>query len=212
MHKDLVYSINDKEFLKLASKSNSLTDLAKKLGFKFTPGFNSKKRIKERFERLNAKLKEKEIIPLEKYNIPEGKGISKIKGDISELSVQIEFLKFGIKVSKPIGDNCPYDLIIDYKDKLYKIQIKTATQCKNGSYGAKLSSTYICKDKIYKNRKYTKKEVDIFAIHSIEESKTCYIFNDGEHDSFIFRTKEIKHHNNVNLYDNFSLEKLIPKL
>lgn len=180
MNKDLVYSLTDDKFKELAENSVNRAELARRLGFKYTPGLNSKNRIKKRCNDLHIVFKEKKIINPKRYIIPDGTGRSKIKGDISELSVQIEFLKAGIKVSTPVGDNCPYDLIIDYNDKLYKVQVKTATLQENGSFVAKLSSTYICEDKIYKNRKYPKEKVDIFAINSIEESKTCYIINDGK--------------------------------
>lgn len=42
-------------------------------------------------------------------------------GDIGEMSLVAELLRHrNILVSKPIGDNCPYDLIIDVNGKMYK--------------------------------------------------------------------------------------------
>jgi len=49
---------------------------------------------------------------------------SKSKGNIGETRFIYEFTKRGIQVSLPIGDNAPYDLIIDFNNKLYKVQIK----------------------------------------------------------------------------------------
>jgi hypothetical protein len=49
----------------------------------------------------------------------------KQKGEITEQIIICEFLKLGIPVSKPIGDNQPYDLIIDLHGKLLKVQSRT---------------------------------------------------------------------------------------
>jgi hypothetical protein len=45
--------------------------------------------------------------------------------------VAAELLKRGYKVLKPIGDRLPYDLAIDLKAELVRIQIKTAWRRKN---------------------------------------------------------------------------------
>lgn len=47
-------------------------------------------------------------------------------GDISEQKFILYCLKKEIPISKPIGNNLPYDFIIDYNNNLYKIQVKTA--------------------------------------------------------------------------------------
>lgn len=42
-------------------------------------------------------------------------------GDISEQKFILYCLKREIPISKPIGNNLPYDFIIDYNNNLYKI-------------------------------------------------------------------------------------------
>ena len=49
---------------------------------------------------------------------------SKDKGNIGDAIVLAEFVKMGIQVSIPFGDNARYDLIADFNNKLNKIQIK----------------------------------------------------------------------------------------
>ena len=49
---------------------------------------------------------------------------SKDKGNIGEAIMLAEFIKRGIQVSIPFGDNARYDLIIDLNGKLYKVQVK----------------------------------------------------------------------------------------
>ena len=47
-------------------------------------------------------------------------------GDISEYKFILYCLEHDVSVSKPIGNGLPYDFIIDYNNKLLKIQVKTA--------------------------------------------------------------------------------------
>ena len=47
-------------------------------------------------------------------------------GDISEQKFILHCLVNEVPVCKPIGNNLPYDFIIDYNNTLLKIQVKTA--------------------------------------------------------------------------------------
>jgi hypothetical protein len=46
-------------------------------------------------------------------------------GEISEAVITVELMKLGYVVSKPVGDNQRYDLIIDSEKGLLKCQCKT---------------------------------------------------------------------------------------
>lgn len=48
------------------------------------------------------------------------------KGDVSEWKFILYCLEREVAISKPIGNNLPYDFIIEYNNKLLKIQVKTA--------------------------------------------------------------------------------------
>ena len=48
---------------------------------------------------------------------------SKSKGNIGEIKVASEFIKWGCIVSFPFGDNARYDLIIDDGDSLKRVQM-----------------------------------------------------------------------------------------
>lgn len=48
-----------------------------------------------------------------------------IAGQISELIAQKYFVENGCKVSKPIQECCDYDLVIDYKNTLLRVQVKS---------------------------------------------------------------------------------------
>lgn len=47
------------------------------------------------------------------------------KGDIVEYKVILFFLENNIPISKPIGNNLPYDMIVDIKGNLLKVQVKS---------------------------------------------------------------------------------------
>jgi len=51
---------------------------------------------------------------------------TKLKGDIAEQAVIMRTLEHGWAVLKPLGDRLPYDLVLDVRGKLVKIQIKSA--------------------------------------------------------------------------------------
>src|SRR3989344_8104846 len=51
---------------------------------------------------------------------------TKLKGDIAEQAVILEELKQGWAVLKPLGDRLPYDLVLDVRGILVKIQVKSA--------------------------------------------------------------------------------------
>lgn len=49
-------------------------------------------------------------------------------GDITEQKFVLYCLEKEIPISKPVGNNLPYDFIIEYNNQLLKIQVKTARQ------------------------------------------------------------------------------------
>lgn len=48
------------------------------------------------------------------------------KGMITELKCMEKLISMGYYISIPYGNSNKYDLILDYNNKLYRIQIKTA--------------------------------------------------------------------------------------
>ena len=51
-----------------------------------------------------------------------------VLGDLGELSFDIQCLKRGLEVTKPIGDNLPYDRIVHSGGNFSRVQVKTANQ------------------------------------------------------------------------------------
>jgi hypothetical protein len=49
------------------------------------------------------------------------------KGDLTEAAVITELKRRGVPVSVPFGDNERYDLVVESRDELYRMQVKTGS-------------------------------------------------------------------------------------
>lgn len=91
-------------------------------------------------------------------------------GNIGEQAIITELLQYpDIIVSKPITDNEPYDIIMDYKGTLYRIQIKTTEFIKDDTMRFCTSITNPFKKT---NKRYTDQDIDMFMLYCIE-NKYC---------------------------------------
>lgn len=86
---------------------------------------------------------------------------SNLKGVLTELRVQQEFLKYGFNVSVPVNPASRYDMIVDINNNLYKVQCKTAHPS-DGGFSISLYSTNKLNGRYFKNT-YDRSEVDLFA-------------------------------------------------
>ena len=86
-----------------------------------------------------------------------------IKGAITELKCQQHCIEHGLVISKPLLDNARYDLIIDLKGKLLKVQIKTSrwVDASHEAIVFNCKSTHAVSSG-NKIMKYTADEVDYF--------------------------------------------------
>ena len=83
-------------------------------------------------------------------------------GSLTELQVMTYLYGLGYQISIPYGDNARYDFIIDINDKLYKIQVKSATFIEEGVYKIPCVRMRVnSKQNVRKH--YTGNEVDFFA-------------------------------------------------
>lgn len=110
-------------------------------------------------------------------------------GEIGECAIVYNLMKIdGVGVSKPIGDNLPYDLIIDANNKLFKCQIKTCEFVRDDKmvFHVSISNPFT---KI--NKKYTSEETDLFLLYCIE-NEYCGLLTFDDYTS-----KEIIIRNNL---------------
>ena len=96
------------------------------------------------------------------------------QGKITEQQVALEFLKKGILVSQPLIADSRYDFIVDIKNKLYRIQVKTSTERENGNYFDFATSSSHTNTTRTINRSYDENEIDYFATIYKNE---CYLIS-----------------------------------
>ena len=88
-------------------------------------------------------------------------------GEIGENCVIGDLSKYGLNIAVPLSDNLPYDLIGIAGQKLFKIQVKTSTENKDGQYinfGLRTNNWLQGTTK-----KYTKEECDIVICYDLVE-------------------------------------------
>lgn len=86
-------------------------------------------------------------------------------GDIGEAVAIAEFMKVGFIPLKPMSDNLPYDLVVDNKGQLLKIQVKTTQSIKESKmdfYTERKNSFS------YQRTQYLENEVDYIFLYCLE--------------------------------------------
>ncbi len=136
---------------------------------------------------------------------------SKRIGNIGEAKVLAKFVELGIPVYIPFGDNERADLIAEFNGLLNKIQVKTATGTNNGVIEFHLTSS----TEHRKNgaiHKYSKDEVDYFALYSLERDMVYLVPAPEEPMSVIcirFEPSKNGQKNGIHMEDDFLLENIL---
>lgn len=102
---------------------------------------------------------------------------TKHRGALTELQVLTYLFGLGYQVSIPFGDNARYDLVLDIDNKLYKIQVKSASKTPNeGVYKIDCSRMRVNRGENVRKH-YSSEEVDFFATMINEK---CYLIPQSE--------------------------------
>lgn len=135
-------------------------------------------------------------------------------GDIGEAIAIAQFTKFGFIVSKPLSNNARYDFIVEYNNKLYKIQVKTTSNVKDGSVMIFATKTTNYTKGSWTSNKYSKKHIDAFFLYCQENNWSGLYFGepDGEFNQNInirltpTKTGQVK---GIKFAENYSFENQI---
>jgi hypothetical protein len=137
---------------------------------------------------------------------------SKDKGNIGEAVVLAEFVKRGISVALPFGDNARYDLIAEFNGKLNKIQIKYCNQqiSENNSISCPCASS----TNHTTNKHYTtyENDVDYFCFYIVEWNECILVPIDviGTKKVITFRQEKPKNNQaNVNLVQDYRFDAIL---
>lgn len=89
---------------------------------------------------------------------------SKEIGNLTELQCITRLYELGCDISIPFGNSQKYDLIMDYKDVLYKVQVKHSKDHEGTHFSFK-TRWQGHNSKGYTQTSYTKKDIDFFATY-----------------------------------------------
>ncbi len=133
-------------------------------------------------------------------------------GLIGEQVLITEFVKHGIPVLVPIGDNLPYDMVIESDGTFFKIQVKTTEFIKDGKMIFETNITNPFKKTI---RKYSRDEVDMFGLFCVENSYIGLMpISECTSKETVLRIKKPKNNQKakVKMAEVYSFENMIKKL
>ena len=90
---------------------------------------------------------------------------AKARGEWAELRFMLHAAELGFRVTKPWGDNAPYDFILEYQGRFYRVQVKCTLFRRGHSYKCHLDSNGVA---------YTPDQIDFIAAYVIPED-TWYL-------------------------------------
>lgn len=131
-------------------------------------------------------------------------------GDIGEAVVLTEFLKYGIEVFLPYGENTKIDMIAKFNNKLNKIQVKTTSKYSgNGVYQVKLKNTSLRADSTVTTF-YNEDDVDYFAIYCLQRPHPILVpFCDVHSITIRFNETSNGNFENVNYESDYTFDKIL---
>ena len=68
----------------------------------------------------------------------------KARGEWAELRFMLRATELGLPVTKPWGDNSPYDLVIETSGRFLRVQVKSATRYADNRYRARRLTQDVC--------------------------------------------------------------------
>lgn len=135
---------------------------------------------------------------------------TKAMGNIGEAKFLCKCVELGIPIYSSFGDNERSDFIIDYNNKLLRIQVKTSGRSTSeGSIIFDLVSSTVHRKNGVKH-KYTIDEVDYFACYNLLKDEIYLIKNNGDMSTITIRWLPPKNNQkNYNKAEELLLEEIL---
>lgn len=130
-----------------------------------------------------------------------------IKGQIIELKVQEELLRYGFDISIPSYNASKYDLIADTGKELLKIQVKKSISISNSSFFFSCTTQNV-KSSQGSKHKYTIDEIDYFATVWKDKVYLIPVDETSMSKSIQFDDETYLAQNILKMYDRLSDEEL----
>jgi hypothetical protein len=115
-------------------------------------------------------------------------------GKAGEYIVCADVIMMGL-IAYPSEQGLPYDVVIDNGTRLLKCQVKTTREPRKVPQRSSDTSAYIFNIKRHgKNfdKRYTKKDVDLFALVELQNKSVIYITNDDMPETINIRVDSLK--------------------
>lgn len=133
-------------------------------------------------------------------------------GKAGEYIVCADLILKGFRVF-PVEHAMKYDLIMEYKNRLLKIQVKSTRGPRKKLKNQKTNS-YIFHTRVYGKkggRLYNSKEIDIIAMVALDSKKIAYILVDEAKNNMTFRTEKTLYGANKkqNYFKNYPIERCL---
>lgn len=133
-----------------------------------------------------------------------------IKGTLTELQCQKDFIQRNILVSQPIVQDSRYDFIIDLEGKLYKIQCKSSSLSADEKFiSLKTQSTNI---RTMKSTYYTKDEIDFFYTCHQGVSYLIPVENAGKGETRLRFSSNQPNNPNIRWAKNYEIDLMLQKI
>lgn len=123
-------------------------------------------------------------------------------GNIGEHIAIVELLKHGIQVSRPLGDNSRYDLILDIESNLLTCQVKSTNSATEDLAEFSLTSS-----QAHRGRERHRYEVDVFCLVDIQNDKVFLYHNEADKTNIKIRYTPTKSGQclGINKAENFTV-------
>jgi hypothetical protein len=89
----------------------------------------------------------------------------KTRGEIAEALFIAIATALGFRVSRPFGDNCPYDFVLDWHGHLTRIQLKSAWTLGRKPHGHSARYQIACGMGPNRKRRYTARDIDFLIAY-----------------------------------------------
>jgi hypothetical protein len=106
----------------------------------------------------------------------------KQKGDLAELMIAADLRRRGYRISIPFGEDCDYDLVVERRGKLERVQVKHATS-DGAAIIVRCRSHSLTNGRIRATKHYTVETVDWIAVWE-SVSRTPYYVPSSVFDGF----------------------------
>lgn len=83
----------------------------------------------------------------------------KERGEWAELCFMARASDRGLNVSRPYGESASYDVGVEQNGRFLRIQVKSTTYCRKGSYTANITGR--------KHERYARGKLDFFAVYLV---------------------------------------------